>query len=95
WSPLHQALLVLAGPKAGDGPYRLYEWSGPPSTMPAPVVDITTYPSDASPEALVVYPNTRDVQVLFDEGDHLIGSDECKDAPASSQSFSDVIVHVP
>jgi hypothetical protein len=42
-----------------------------------------------------VYDNTRDVQVLFDQGDHLISGTVCKDKSASSQFFSDVIVHVP
>jgi hypothetical protein len=95
WSPLHGALLLVAGPKAGGGPYRLYKWSGPPSTTPMPVQDVTNAPSDASPEAIVVYPNTRDVQLLFDQGDHLVGGTICKDVTSSSRFFSDLIVRVP
>ncbi|HEX6764628.1 MAG TPA: DUF3616 domain-containing protein [Polyangiaceae bacterium] len=95
YSPLHAAVLVIAGPTADDGPFRLFRWSGLPSTAPVAIRDVTNAPADASAEAIVVYPNTRDVQILFDEGDHLVGGTACKDAAASSRSFSDVIVHVP
>ena len=95
WSPLHHAVLMLAGPKAAGGPFRFYEWSGSANDAAIPVQDITSPPTDSSPEAIVVYGNTRDVQVLFDQGEHLISGTICKDKAASSQYFSDVIVHVP
>ncbi len=60
-----------------------------------PVTDTAGTPTDSAPEAIVVYDNTRDVQILFDRGDHLISGTACKDKSASSQFFSDVIVHVP
>jgi hypothetical protein len=59
------------------------------------VQDITGIPSDSGPEGIVVYPNTHDVQILFDQGDHLISGTVCKDKSTSSQVFSDLIVHVP
>ena len=40
------------------------------------------------------YPNTRDVQIIFDQGDAPIGGVICKDAPAGSREFTDVIVRV-
>ena len=96
WSPLHHAVLMLGGAKdASTGPFRLYEWSGAATDAPVAVQDITTAPTDSAPEAIVVYDNTRDVQVLFDQGDHLISGTACKDKSSSSQFFSDVIVHVP
>src|SRR6185503_9166766 len=95
WSPLHGAVLVLAGSKADAGAFRLFKWSGPPSTTPTAVGDVTGAPSDASPEAIVVYPNTRDIQVLFDQGDHLVSGTACKDASAASRFFSDTILRVP
>ncbi len=95
WSPLHAAVLMLAGPKSDGGPFRLLKWAGPPSTTVSLVREITNVPSDATPEALVVYPNTHDVQVLFDQGDHLVTGTACKDASASNRSFTDTIVHVP
>lgn len=97
WSPLHAAMLILAGPKdaGAPGPFRLYRWSGVPGASPALVTQILDWPADSGPEAIVVHPNTRDMQVLFDQGEHLIGGATCKDSAASSRSFSDVIVHVP
>lgn len=95
WSPLHHAVLMLAGPKDVGGPFRLYKWSGAVTDAAVAVQDITNAPSDSSPEAIVVYDNTRDIQILFDQGDHLISGTACKDKSASSQFFSDTIVHVP
>jgi hypothetical protein len=96
WSPVHQELLLLAGPQdESAGPFQLLTWSGVPGDAPALVEEITTAPTDSAPEAIVTYSNTRDVQILFDQGDHLIGGDACKDADTSDQFFSDVIVQVP
>ncbi len=97
WSPLHAAMLILAGPKdaGAPGPFRLYRWSGVPGASPVLVTQILDWPADSGPEAIVVHPNTRDMQVLFDQGEHLIGGATCKDSAASSRSFSDVIIHVP
>jgi len=96
WSAVHQAVLFLAGPQdASDGPFRLFEWSGLPSDTPVLVQEITNAPSDSAPEAIVTYPGTRDVQILFDQGDHVIDGDSCKDADASDQFFTDAIVYVP
>lgn len=97
WSPLHGAVLIIAGPKdaGGPGPFRLYKWSGAAADAPLLVQDLAGYPSDSGPEAVVVYPNTHDVQILHDQGEHLIGGASCKDGSSASQFFTDVIVHVP
>jgi len=96
WSPLHRAVLVLGGAKdSSSGPFRLFKWSGVATDAAVPVQDIGDVPTDSAPEAIIVYENTRDVQVSFDQGDHLIAGTACKDKCASSQFFSDVIVHVP
>jgi hypothetical protein len=96
WSQLHAAVLFIAGPQDDSaGPFRLYKWSGAVGDPPAVVQTIANVPSLSSPEAIVTYANTRDVQILFDQGDHLIGSDACKDASSSSRQFGDAIVHVP
>jgi len=96
WSPLHAAILLIAGPQDdAAGPFRLLKWSGAAGDPPTVVQTIASVPSLSAPEAIVVYPNTRDVQVLFDQGDHLIGSDACKDASSSSRQFGDAIIHVP
>ena len=96
WSPLHAAVLLIAGPRDDSaGPFRLFKWSGAPADAPVAVQDITGVPSSSAPEAIITYPNTRDIQILFDQGDHDVGGDPCKDASDSSKSFGDTIVHVP
>ena len=96
WSPLHAAVLLIAGPQTdAAGPFRLFKWSGAAADPPVAVQDITGVPSASAPEAIVVYPNTRDVQILFDQGDHDVGGDACKDADESDRWFGDTIVHVP
>ena len=93
WSPVHAAVLILAGPKDAGGPFRLYRWAGGGSA--ALVTTIAEVPADSGPEALVVYPNSHDVQILFDQGEHLINGTICKDKSAASRYLSDAIVHVP
>jgi hypothetical protein len=97
WSPLHAAVLLIAGPLDDSaGPFRLFRWSGAPAAAPVAVVDIAGVPSLSAPEAIVTYPNTRDVQILFDQGDHDVGGGAaCKDADPSQRQFGDVIIHVP
>jgi hypothetical protein len=96
WSAVHNAVLLIGGPRpAGSGPFKLYKWSGSPADAATYVQDITGIPSDSGPEGIVVYPNTHDVQILFDQGDHLISGTVCKDKSTSSQLFTDAIVHVP
>jgi hypothetical protein len=97
WSPLHAAVLLIAGPLDDSaGPFRLFRWSGARADAPVAVSDITGAPSLSAPEAIVTYPNTRDVQILFDQGDHDVGGGvACKDADPSQRQFGDVIVHVP
>jgi Protein of unknown function (DUF3616) len=96
WSPIHAAVLLIGGPRDdAAGPFRLYRWSGAAADSPVAVRDITGVPSTSAPEAIVVYPNTRDVQILFDQGDHDLGGRICKDAEESARLFGDTIVNVP
>ncbi|HEY4105957.1 MAG TPA: hypothetical protein VGM44_18780, partial [Polyangiaceae bacterium] len=95
WSKIHNAVLLIAGPKDVGGPFRLFEWNGAPADAAKPVQDLTDVPTDSAPEAIVVYENTRDIQVLYDQGEHLIDDTPCKDSSDFDQFFSDVIVHVP
>ncbi|TQF13801.1 DUF3616 domain-containing protein [Myxococcus llanfairpwllgwyngyllgogerychwyrndrobwllllantysiliogogogochensis] len=94
WSEAHQAMLLLSGPHdESSGPFALWKWSGDASSAPVKVVDLTA-PENSAPEAVIPYPGSLDVQVLFDMGSRLMGGTECKDVASSSQSFSDVFVHV-
>ncbi len=93
WSDGHGAVLVVAGPHAGGGPFRLYRWSGDLAALPVLVADLSA-PASSAPEAIVVYPGTRDVQITFDQGDADAGGTPCKLATRLARSFTDVIVHV-
>ena len=94
YSPVHAAVLILAGPHDGAaGPFKLYRWSGVFTAAPVVVADIPA-PAAYSPEAVVPYPNTKDVQIVLDGGDALIGGAECKDAPIADRVFRDVILTV-
>lgn len=90
WSATHQALLILAGGKAG-GPFRIYTWTG--TGQPVSVATLTP-PANHAPEAIIPYPNTLDVQILFDQGDLLINGITCKKAPAAQRYFTDQIVRI-
>lgn len=94
WSEAHQAVLILSGPHdESNGPFALWKWSGDASSAPVKVRDLTA-PSDSAPEVVIPYPGSKDVQIVFDMGSHLISGTACKDVSSSSQYFNDVIVHV-
>jgi hypothetical protein len=96
WSPAHDAVLLIAGPQTdAAGPFRLFKWSGAAADPPIAVADITSVPTASSPEAIVTYPGSRDVQILFDQGDHDVGGAICKNADESIRVFGDVIMHAP
>lgn len=93
YSPVHGAVLIIAGPAGIGGPFRLYRWSGALGDGPVAITDLTS-PATSAPEVVVTYPNTKDVQILFDQGDAMIGGQACKDSPAASRVFTDAIVPV-
>ncbi|WP_224373037.1 DUF3616 domain-containing protein [Hyalangium versicolor] len=94
WSPAHNAVLLLSGPRdESNGPFALWKWSGEASSAPVKVLDLTA-PSASAPETVIPHAGTKDVQILFDMGEHLIGGEICKDVSTSSQYFNDVTVHV-
>jgi hypothetical protein len=93
YSPVHQAVMIVAGSHAPGTVFKLYTWSGVLTAAPVFVTDIVAPPQTA-PEAVVPYPNTKDVQIVFDGGDATIGNVECKDAPEGARVFLDAIVTV-
>ena len=93
WSAAHDAMLVIAGPIGDGGATRLYKWSGDPAAAPVFVADVVG-PGGTAAEAIVPYPGTKDVQILFDQGGQLIGGTECKKLAAGAQAFTDRIIHV-
>jgi hypothetical protein len=93
WSDAHAAVLVLAGPSGGPGPFRLYKWSGALGAAPSLVRELTA-PAASAPEAIVPYPGTHDIQILYDQGDAAVGGTTCKLATPTDRRFSDAIVRV-
>lgn len=53
-----------------------------------------TAPSGSALEAVIPVPGTRGVQALFDMGAHPVGGAGCRDASASSPSFTDLVFTV-
>lgn len=94
YSLAHEAVLIVAGPHDGAGPFRLYRWSGALADAPAMVTDLTA-PASSAPEAVVAYPGTTDVQIIFDQGDFLVNGTICKDVPVADRFFGDQIVAIP
>jgi hypothetical protein len=94
WSEAHQAVLLLSGPSdESNGPFALWRWSGSASSAPVKVMDLSA-PSDSAPETVIPSPASKYVRIVFDMGAHLIGGTACKDTSSSTQSFSDLIVHL-
>ncbi|MEJ7600286.1 MAG: DUF3616 domain-containing protein [Kofleriaceae bacterium] len=93
YSPAHGAILIIAGSHASGGPFKLFRWSGELAAAPTFVTDIAT-PADSAPEAIVAYDGTTDVQIVFDQGDALIGGTICKDAPVDQRVFTDLILPI-
>ena len=91
YSPTHAAVLIVAGAHNSGTTFQLYKWT--PGGAPALVTAITA-PASSAPEAVVAYPGSKDVQIVFDGGDALIGGVGCKDAPVGDRVFSDLIVTV-
>jgi hypothetical protein len=93
YSAAHTAVLILAGPHDSGGPFRIYKWSGELAVAPVLVGDVVP-PGSSAAEAIVPYPGSKDVQILFDQGDAMIGGTTCKKAAPAARVFRDVIVHV-
>jgi hypothetical protein len=80
--------LIVAGPTADKGDFALYRWSGQPTEAPRriPAVALDTL----RPEALFVWPQSRVVQVLSDDGGIGSGGVACKDRPSGEQAFRSI-----
>jgi hypothetical protein len=94
WSEVHQRVLIVSGPHdESNGPFALWTWTGTASSAPVKVTDITA-PVNAGPEAIIPYPGTKDVQILFDMSASTIAGGECSEAPKNQKQFTDVVIHV-
>lgn len=85
---LDTGYLIVAGPIADRGDFALYRWSGAAAEAPQRIAGVTL--GTLRPEALFVWPNSRHVQVLSDDGGVVTAGVACKDRPASGQSFRSI-----
>jgi uncharacterized protein DUF3616 len=93
WSAPLATALIVAGPSDGsDGPFRLYRWGG--LGTPAMFDRDLAVPAHAHPEAIVTYPGTRDVQLLYDGDGVQLGNNSCDNTSADQREFGDQIVHL-
>jgi len=71
YSASHRAYLIAAGPGDTRKTFALYRWSGrkddPPELLRQATEQIGRI-KDFAPEALIVFPNRKDVQLLSDDG---------------------------
>lgn len=81
------AFLVLAGPSGTNGTFKLFAWSGAPAEAPATIKDVP-HSVGSNPEAIIVYPGSSRIQILYDEGENRIGDRPCKTCPAADKRFS-------
>lgn len=93
WSASLGAVLVIAGPHDSNGAFHLYKWSGKASDAPVLVQDLAST-TVSHPEAVISYPGTKDIQILYDAGDATIGNSTCKKAQLDARQFTDAIVHL-
>lgn len=94
WSEAHQAMLIIAGPIGDGGPVQLFRWTGDVATSPVRVQDLVDSRGGAA-EAVVAYPGSQDLQIVFDDGGASVGGSECKKLATSAQAFDDLTIHLP
>ncbi len=78
--------LIIAGPKNGGGPFKLFKWSGP-QTSKIELVQSLTGGKGSSPEALVSYFDKDKVLILNDEGSKKYNGKKCKKSSIDQQQF--------
>ena len=79
------AYMIVAGPKADQGDFGLYQWSGKPAE--APVMLLHEDFDAVRPEALFAIPGTRKVQILSDDG-----GEHVKTTAEEEQAFQSVTI---
>ena len=85
---LDTGYLVVAGPTADQGDFRLYRWSGQAADAPQRVPELAF--GTLRPEAIFAWPQTGLVQILSDDGGVEAGGVACKDRPAAEQTFRSI-----
>jgi hypothetical protein len=88
WVGAAQQMFVIGGPVANANSFALYRWSG---TTPPAVIQ-TLDASMGAPEAVVSFDATKDVQIVYDMSDAMVGTSACRSAAPAQQLFRDLIV---
>ena len=84
--PERSVYLIVAGPPADEGPFQLFQWSGDAARQPERVQGADL--SSLNPEAIVVYPGRKDIQLLSDDGGLVVAGTACKDrTDSASRTF--------
>ena len=92
WSETLHAVLVIAGPHDDTaGPFYLFRWTGLAVDPPLRVANLVV-PDGGRPEAVLAYPTTTDVQILFDSDNVLLYGMPCDQAEVGARVFADAIV---
>src|SRR5262249_49783755 len=78
YSTFHGSMFIVGGPAMDGPPFKLYKWTGNPADAPLYVQDIVA-PANSGPEAIITFPDSKYIQVLFDQGSFMINGAECKD----------------
>ncbi len=79
--------LIIAGPKDGGGPFKLFKWSGP-KTSKVELVSSLKGGKGSSPEALVSYFGKDKVLILNDEGGKKYNGRKCNKSSIDQQKFT-------
>jgi hypothetical protein len=85
WMPRRSAFLIMAGPPASGGPFRLYRWTGQAADPPIEL-RMQSLPSDFTPEAMFETTDGR-IWILSDDGTVDVDGEPCKEAPVAMRSF--------
>jgi len=85
--------LIVAGPTADEGKFRLFRWDRRNLELLSELSDLPSL-AGLKPEGLVEIGPGR-VMLFSDDGSVMIGGQECKDAPVGSQSFRGVELSFP
>lgn len=76
-----KAFVVVAGPPADTGGFKLFQWSGPGGPSLTAIEQIGF--GDLKPEALSVVPGSDALQVVSDDGGRKLEGEDCKDLGTS------------
>lgn len=83
------AYVILAGRFDEEQKFGVYLWSGKSESRPERIESIDL--DDLSPEAIVVYQDTNRVQIISDDGAHIVGGKECKKLAPGDRAFRSIL----